>query len=89
MLPVQTVMIRYMVLVYRWGAGWLGAVGVWGSTVAGGCARRRAAATVPGAQGYAKAPPTKGRRGLSDYLQSRMAYSVIFLVCRIPRIWVK
>ena len=27
MLPVQTVMIRYMVLVYRWGSGWLGEVG--------------------------------------------------------------
>lgn len=45
MLPVQTVMIRYMVLVYRWGDGWLGAVGDWegfaGGAVAGGCARRR------------------------------------------------
>ena len=29
MLPVQTVMIRYMVLVYRWGRGWLGAAGAW------------------------------------------------------------
>ena len=45
MLPVQTVMIRYMVLVYRWGSGRLGAVGDWegfaGGTVTGGCARRR------------------------------------------------
>lgn len=45
MLPVQTVMIRYMVLVYRWGDGWLGAVGAWGGslggTVTGGGARRR------------------------------------------------
>lgn len=44
MLPVQTVMIRYMVLVYRWGDGWLGAVGALGSAlvgdVTGGCARR-------------------------------------------------
>lgn len=43
MLPVQTVMIRYMVLVYRWGSGWLGAVGAWGGslggTVTGGGAR--------------------------------------------------
>ena len=49
MLPVQTVMIRYMVLVYRWGRGWLGAVGDWGGFVGGsmmgggaatdGCAR--------------------------------------------------
>ena len=28
-------MIRYMVLVYRWGAGWLGAVGDWGGFVGG------------------------------------------------------
>lgn len=48
MLPVQTVMIRYMVLVYRWGDGWLGAAGAWegfaggalGSTVTGGGARQ-------------------------------------------------
>lgn len=43
MLPVQTVMIRYMVLVYRWGSGWLSAVGAWGGslggTVTGGGAR--------------------------------------------------
>lgn len=45
MLPVQTVMIRYMVLVYRWGDGWLGAVGDCGGfvdgDVMGGGARRR------------------------------------------------
>lgn len=44
MLPVQTVMIRYMVLVYRWGDGRLGAAGDWegfaGGAVTGGCARR-------------------------------------------------
>ena len=49
MLPVQTVMIRYMVLVYRWGSGWLGAVGAWdgslGGTVTGGCARKTQNAT--------------------------------------------
>ena len=43
MLPVQTVMIRYMVLVYRWGDGWLGAAGdwggAWGGAVTGGGAR--------------------------------------------------
>ena len=43
MLPVQTVMIRYMVLVYRWGSGWLGEVGdwggAWGGAVTGGGAR--------------------------------------------------
>ena len=45
MLPVQTVMIRYMVLVYRWGSGWLGVAGDWegfaGGDVTGGGARRR------------------------------------------------
>ena len=49
MLPVQTVMIRYMVLVYRWGSGWPDVVGAWegfaggalGGDVTGGCARRR------------------------------------------------
>ena len=53
MLPVQTVMIRYMVLVYRWGDGWLGAVGDWegfaggfaGGDVRGGCARKTQNAT--------------------------------------------
>ena len=35
MLPVQTVMIRYMVLVYRWGGGRLGAVGAWGGFAGG------------------------------------------------------
>ena len=45
MLPVQTVMIRYMVLVYRWGRGWLGEVSDWegfaGCAQAGGCVRGR------------------------------------------------
>ena len=45
MLPVQTVMIRYMVLVYRWGDRWLSAVGgcegFAGGDVTGGGARRR------------------------------------------------
>ena len=35
MLPVQTVMIRYMVLVYRWGRGWSDAVGDWGGALGG------------------------------------------------------
>lgn len=74
MLPVQTVMIRYMVLVYRWGNGWADAAGDWegftggtlGGDVTGGGARRRAAAAGAGAPkpGRAKAPPTVGRRGL-------------------------
>ena len=69
MLPVQTVMIRYMVLVYRWGAGWLGEVGDWGGftggSVRGGCARggggysRRRTCC-----GHAKAPLMWGQRGL-------------------------
>ena len=49
MLPVQTVMIRYMVLVYRWGSRWFGSAGDWegfaggfaGGDVRGGGARRR------------------------------------------------
>ena len=72
MLPVQTVMIRYMVLVYRWGRGWLGAAGNWegfaGGDVTGGCARRWAAAAgaVATGPGHEKAPPTWGRRGLLE-----------------------
>ena len=66
MLPVQTVMIRYMVLVYRWGRGWLSATGACGGSlggaVTGGCARRRAAAAgaVATGPGHEKAPPTWG-----------------------------
>lgn len=68
MLPVQTVMIRYMVLVYRWGRGWLGAVGDWGGftggDLAGGGARRWAAAgAVATRTGREKAPPTRGPAG--------------------------
>lgn len=65
-------MIRYMVLVYRWGAGWLGAAGDWGgalgSTVTGGCARRwaTAAGAVATRTEREKAPPTRGRRGLLE-----------------------
>lgn len=66
MLPVQTVMIRYMVLVYRWGSGWLGAVGARGGfvggAVTGGCAR---GGTLY--RGRAKAPPTRGWRGLCAF----------------------
>ena len=66
MLPVQTVMIRYMVLVYRWGDWWLSAVGDWegfvDGTVTGGCARRWGL-PLPD-PGREKTPPTKGRRGL-------------------------
>lgn len=69
MLPVQTVMIRYMVLVYRWGSGRLGAAatcgGSLGGSMTGGCARRRVLPVPgPGARGYAKAPPVWSRRGL-------------------------
>ena len=68
MLPVQTVMIRYMVLVYRWGSGRLGTVGDWedfvGGAVTGGGARLGGAnATGPGRE---KAPPARGRRGLLE-----------------------
>lgn len=75
MLPVQTVMIRYMVLVYRWGDGWLGAAGVRegfvGGAVTGGGARRWAAATGPGRE---KAPPTRGRQGLLGVSAIRLCF---------------
>lgn len=65
MLPVQTVMIRYMVLVYRWGRGWPDAAGARGGfvggAVRGGCARRSNSRRAR--KGDAKAPPTRGRRG--------------------------
>lgn len=64
MLPVQTVMIRYMVLVYRWGRGWLDAVGDWGGAlggyVTGGCARRWATAAGAVATG------PRARKGPAD-----------------------
>ncbi len=69
MLPVQTVMIRYMVLVYRWGRGWLGAVGCGGFV--GGCSGRvealageaLAAGAVATRTGHEKAPLTVGPAG--------------------------
>ncbi len=68
MLPVQTVMIRYMVLVYRWGSGWLGAVGAWGGslggTVTGGGARGGGVLGRRTRGGCEKAPPVWDRRGL-------------------------
>lgn len=71
MLPVQTVMIRYMVLVYRWGDGWLGAAGDWSGFAGGFVGGRmrspvgtRGGALATGARGYMEAPPTRGRRGL-------------------------
>ena len=73
MLPVQTVMIRYMVLVYRWGDGWLGAAGDWGGfvggAVRGGCARWGVLYL-----GRAKAPPTVGRRGLLEVNFSQLVF---------------
>ena len=73
MLPVQTVMIRYMVLVYRWGRGWPDAVGDWGGfvggivtggDVTGGCARRRGLSQPgPGA----KRPRRCGPAGLEHF----------------------
>ena len=67
MLPVQTVMIRYMVLVYRWGRGWLGTAGAW-EGFAGGCARRWVASAGAVATGRArKSPADEGPAGpLSD-----------------------
>lgn len=71
MLPVQTVMIRYMVLVYRWGSSWLGVVdacggSLGGSTMGGGVRRLGLPLPDRGVRGYAKAPPTWGRRGLLE-----------------------
>ena len=69
MLPVQTVMIRYMVLVYRWGSGWPDVAGAWGGfaggAVRGGCAHRYLLAGRTRC-GRKKAPPTRGRRGLLE-----------------------
>ena len=72
MLPVQTVMIRYMVLVYRWGDGRLGAVGARGGSlggaVTGGCARRWAAPPGPSLPepGAKKPRRRESRRGLLE-----------------------
>lgn len=64
MLPVQTVMIRYMVLVYRWGRGWLGVVGGCGGSVGGavtgGCARHRGCGSRARVR---KGPADEGWRG--------------------------
>ena len=69
MLPVQTVMIRYMVLVYRWGGGWADAVGARGGAlcgaVTGGCARRRGCRYQNRAR---KGPADEGPAGHSAYL---------------------
>lgn len=73
MLPVQTVMIRYMVLVYRWGSGWLSAVGAW-EAFAGGCSGRvEALAGGGGTRGGAltagaKRPRRRGAGGASAHI---------------------
>ena len=83
MLPVQTVMIRYMVLVYRWGSGWLDVAGdcggFVGGAVTGGCARRWAAAAgaVATRTEREKAPPVWGWRGLRKVSLIQWA----FLLC--------
>lgn len=61
MLPVQTVMIRYMVLVYRWGNGWLSAAGDWGGFAGGDV-------TGGGARGQvlAEAHSLRARKGPAD-----------------------
>lgn len=65
MLPVQTVMIRYMVLVYRWGSGWLGAVGARGG-FAGGAGRADALAVSLRYSGCT--PPTLIRETVCTHL---------------------
>lgn len=85
MLPVQTVMIRYMVLVYRWGSGWPDVVGAWGGAwggaVTGGCAL---------GYGREKAPPTRGQRGLKNRFLwgNRTNFPIIHYIF-IPRVWIK
>lgn len=64
MLPVQTVMIRYMVLVYRWGRGWLGAVGAWGGSLGGAVTGGWGAAdTGPGRARVREGPADRGPAG--------------------------
>lgn len=67
MLPVQTVMIRYMVLVYRWGSRWLGAVGAWegfvGGAVTGGAVTGGAVTIGPGRARVRKGPADEGPAG--------------------------
>ena len=60
MLPVQTVMIRYMVLVYRWGSGWLGVAGA-REGFAGGCSGR-----VEALAGGCCRYQTRARKGPAD-----------------------
>ena len=61
MLPVQTVMIRYMVLVYRWGSGWADVVGARGGSLGGSM-------TGGGAFGMgAKRPRRRGAGGVQVY----------------------
>lgn len=80
MLPVQTVMIRYMVLVYRWGDGWLSAVGARegfaGGAVTGGGAL--AEGTRGGAFGMGAKRPRRqgGRRGLKEILIFKSLVSI-------------
>ena len=76
MLPVQTVMIRYMVLVYRWGSGWLGAAGAREGFVGGYVCRADALAgglSLP-ESGCEKAPPTVSRRGLLEVNAIRLCF---------------
>lgn len=105
MLPVQTVMIRYMVLVYRWGRGWLGAAGdwggAWGGAVTGGCARRVLQLPYPDA----KRPRRRGVGGAFSLREGRIHsiknyilhikwgcgfdFNSVFLIFLIPGIRVK
>ena len=60
MLPVQTVMIRYMVLVYRWGSGRLGTVGDWEGFMGG---RMRSPGVLSLSDPGAKRPRRRGAGG--------------------------
>ena len=90
MLPVQTVMIRYMVLVYRWGRGWSDAVGDWdgfaGGAVTGGCARRRVLAEVHLVRAR-KGPADEGPAGPYKYLGKSLFYLLAYSFDSASRIF--
>lgn len=86
MLPVQTVMIRYMVLVYRWGDGWLSAAGDWsgfaGGDVTGGCARQRVLAEAHSLQAC-KGPADVGPAGPKNYQKTKLIIRSCHLLVKI------
>lgn len=86
MLPVQTVMIRYMVLVYRWGSRWLGAAGAWegfaGGAVTGGRARQRVLAEAHSLRAC-KGPADEGPAGPKNYQKTKLIIRSYYLLVKI------